>query len=330
MFSKFQRSKAFLLILLTFLFSSPAFSEKECFLISKKGEVKKVKSTYKGAGVVRCFKKKELLSSPSKVVIKGNIRKEHFSTSLGKVFLRWDRASEKYFRRTPYRAVVDSAKAVSIALRSKGFSSFFRNKTINWDIVFFSEKSRPQGIPLSLLESCHPGWMTPPANIYIASAIIAKGCNTGGSNVPKKVAEERLTRVIIHEMGHVVEYYLLEGKNFNRAQSEGFATWFESYVAGFTPALSKEKIIRELVSLAGIPSKGGFSGTIVDYAKASIPFLVIEKEKGIYGIKKVYKRMRESSISLEEAVKEAFYWSKKDFNKKINKFILARKHKAFF
>ena len=245
-----MRTLSYLLVV-TFLFmllAADASAKEICIYTDKSGTFKTAKSK---ASIPRKFRaraickdEKELkaaasrrgtqLAAPEDIELKGNIRRERLNSSLGPIDLRWPRTAETLFGRTPLRAMADAARTVSKASRTSAFPSEIQGLNIEWKVVFMDADLPSTQIPAQLRNNCHPGWMTPPANIYIVAQRIAGNCGDQ-KTVKSSVADSQLTETLVHEIAHVLEYHLLKKKppSFNRMRSEGFATWFETFAAQY-------------------------------------------------------------------------------------------------
>lgn len=269
-----------------------------------------------------CFSTKERtvaatqLAAPDQIHLDGTVRKDDIATSLGRIEMRWPRSAETLFGRTPLRAVTEAAGAVSRALKTGGFDARVQQLTLPWKIVFMDEKLPEGQIPLELVSNCHPGWMTPPANIYIVAQRVAAGCG-GERRSHQSVADAQLAQVLIHEMGHAVEYALLgDAATPDRMRAEGFACWFEQYGTDFSPLMRKGATREYYLDLAKQSLRSGeqilsFSGSAFDYARASLLFHAIAERRGVPGLMRVYKAMRESHHAFIPAVEVALGWDEK-------------------
>ena len=167
--------------------------------------------------------------------------------------------------------------------------------------MFLDENLPESQIPMQLVERCHPGWMTPPNNIYIAAQRVAEGCH-GMPSKSSSVADSELAEVIIHELGHVVDYNLLkESFGSSRMRAEGFATWFEIHAARYSSLVSESQLRERTYRLARrslreSPQMYQFRGSAEDYARASMYFTAIENRRGVQGIIDVYKHMKEEKV----------------------------------
>lgn len=259
------------------------------------------------------------MAKPEDINLKGNIRHEDMSSELGRINLRWPRAVESLFGRTPLRAMTEAASAVNRAIHQGGFPSHVQSLNENWDVVFMDEKLPEGQIPYSLVSNCHPGWMTPPANVYIVAQRVAAGC--GGSSVSTSVADGQLARVLIHELGHAVEFHLLKGKQWNdRMRSEGFATWWEGYASQYSSLVNSRSVKTEMAGLAKqalsqSPNSFQFSGSAYDYARASLYFRAIEDQRGISGLMDVYKTMVDDNIAFFPAIEKSVGWNRERLEK---------------
>jgi hypothetical protein len=273
------------------------------------------KVPYRFKKAARCIdaKKSNYLAKPDQIELKGNVRKEDVSSSLGRIELRWPRSVEQMFGRTPLRAVTDAARTVSRTLKTSGFPPEVQNLNAPWKIIFLDANLSKSEIPHQLISRCHPGWMTPPANIYIVAQRVAEGCGGARNRSSATVADSQLTEILLHEMGHVVEYYLLNKRQaVSKVRAEGFATWFEIHSSQFSSLLSQSKIRSRTFELARRGMRKGqhpFNGSAEDYATASMIFSVIADRRGVRGISDVYQTMNKKNLRFPQAVREATYLS---------------------
>jgi hypothetical protein len=284
--------------------------DSACLYQTSEGEIKKVRSLsdvpYEYRKAARCLKpgQSAFLANPEEISLKGNLRREDISTSIGRMKIRWPRKVEKLFGRTPMRAVTDVAETVSRALKTSAFPPFVQNLDTNWQIVFLDEDLPEAEIPANLVKNCHPGWMTPPANIYIVAQRVAGDCS--GRKKQKAVADEDLAEVLLHEFGHAVEFHLLRSAfGGNRARAEGFATWFETFASKYSNVVSETRLRQENYRLArtAIERSPGFtfSGYESDYARASMYFVAIVNRSGVNGLMKIYRAMATQKTPFFEA-----------------------------
>ncbi|MFM1846610.1 MAG: hypothetical protein RL417_84 [Pseudomonadota bacterium] len=255
----------------------------------------------------------ELLPSPDAFELDGSTRRVDMSSSLGRVQLRWPRAIETLFGRTPERAVAEATRAVSRALKAGAFPPIVQRLDLEWRIVFMDE-AKPDGqIPASLVSNCHPGWMVPPTDIYIVAQRVAAGCG-GGRGASSGSADGALATVLIHEIGHAVEYQLLQGEfERSRMRAEGFATWFTGYATDYSPLVARGTVAADHRELARGSDKEGWSessfrGTAHDYARASQIFSAVVERRGIRGLIDLYGAMEARKLGLIPALQEHFGW----------------------
>lgn len=265
------------------------------------------------------------MAAPEDIKLEGSVRKVSMNSSIGPVELRWARKAEELFGRTPERAVADSMSTVSRALMKGHFPTSLRNQINEWKIVFMDEHVPEAQIPTQLVTNCHPAWMTPPANIYVVAQRVAAGC--GGGSVQKNAADEMLTKVMLHEIGHVIEFHLLKGNmGFDRARAEGFATWFAAYASDESSILKSGEVKGEDFNLARASLASGavgpvFSGTASDYVVASLPFHIIVKLRGTTALLDVYSKMADEHESLGGAVKRVLSWDDRKMEGEMRKLL---------
>lgn len=279
----------------------------------------------------RCMQSRgSQLAAPDEVTLQGNIRRETITTTLGTAELRWPRSVEGIFGRTPLRATVDAARTVSKTIRSASFSSEMQNVDLPWKIIFMDEELSEDEIPAHLISNCHPGWMTPPANIYIVAQRVAAGCGSERS-VATSVADSQLAEVLVHEMAHAIEYQLLaKNYRFNRMRSEGFATWFEQYSAQYSSFINQRKLQRRNAQAAAYainqsPELFAFSGSAMDYARAAMYFMAIEDRFGLSGVTRVYERMVKDSLDFYEAIQREFTWNRQRLASEVERVVERQK-----
>lgn len=327
---------AALLLAFAFLLHLPqAEAERKrqiCRYITKQGKPKQVRSLYQvptryrdhaqcfdaGKGAPQNFH----LAKPDQINLSGNIRRESMATSVGTIELRWPRSVETLFGRTPKRAMAEAAQTVSRALRTAAFPSDLQSLNLKWNVVFMDADLPQTQIPAKLVGNCHPGWMTPPANIYIVGQRVAAGC--GGRRASRaSVADSDLAEVLVHEMGHAVEFYMLrKSPRHNRMRAEGFATWFEMHAANHSSllnarSLKKETAARAKASFRHQTGSFRFAGSGEDYARASMYFLAVEEKRGVRGIMDVYDTMISEKLDFLNAIKQEMYWSDEQLEKEV-------------
>lgn len=301
---------------------------EQCFYRTSSGEIRSAASRddvpyqFRSTAQCRPAQQNERLAKPNEITLDGSQRSETITSPLGDIHLRWPRKVEGLFGRTPLRAMVDAANTVSRALKNNALPSELQNLRLSWDVVFMDE-SMPEGqIPTSLITNCHPGWMTPPANIYIVAQRVAGGC--GGQRSTASVADATLAQVLVHEMGHAVEFYLLQKRAAGeRMRDEGFATWFERYASQYSSMLNAREITRSQFaaaerSFAASPTVLNFQGTYEDYARASLYFSAMTAPRGLQGLVDVYKVIMEKNLDLVTAIKTALSWDDKRLERELH------------
>jgi hypothetical protein len=192
--------------------------------------------------------------------------------------------------------MADAALTASRALKQKSFPPRVKNLRLNWQVVFMDDEPPAGQVPDYLRQSCHhPGWMTPPANIYIVAKRVSGQCS--GRPVESSVADAELSRILLHEIGHAIEFYLLTKPiPHEPMRSEGFATWFESFAANYSSTIARgtvEHLHREQAqrAFAASPSGWNFRSTPEDYSRSAMYFLGIESRFGISRLLQIYERV---------------------------------------
>ena len=253
------------------------------------------------------------LAAPEALELDGPVRRLEMPSTVGRIELRWPRSVERLFGRSPERAMGEAARAVSRALKQSSFPPEIQNLNLEWRVVVMDE-AKPDGqIPAELVSNCHPGWMTPPAQIYVVAQRVAAGCG-GGPPSDSSIADRELANVLMHEMGHAVEYQLI-GREFGRSRfrSEGFATWFNGVAADYTTLDAPGRTVelhRALAerALGSGPLLRPFQGSAEDYARAGMVFRAIVARRGVRGLLDVYGVMVRDSIDFLPAINTALGW----------------------
>lgn len=280
--------------------------------IAKAASIELVPTAYRNTA--QCLSTETGMTKPSEIDLKGNLRKELISTALGRVTLRWPRSVEALFGRSPINAMTDAMSAASKALRSSGFDPSAQSMFIDWDVVFMDENLPSYQIPRDLVSNCHPGWMTPPGNIYIVAQRAAQQCSGGA--VSKNEADARLAQVLIHEIGHAIEAKILATypAPFDRLRAEGFASWFEQYASDYSSLVRKGAARRDYMSVARqvfAQTKSPyvqFGGTFADYARASTLFGAVAEQKSIRDLMRVYQIIGKNRGDLYAAIEQTVGW----------------------
>ncbi len=294
--------------------SCQAIAESSCLYIDQHGvvsqarSVSSVPSEYRGRAVCKDTSPDEI-ADPHDLKLGSEARSATFGTDLGHVTMRWTRPIERCFSSPPSRAVGEAIKAVNRALKSGRFSADIKRAQREWSLAFTDKSTAFAQFPVALTLGQHPGFMIPPSQIYIITDFIAPNC-TGA-----KVGDELLAQVLLHEMGHVIEYLLLGESQtlFDRERSEGFASWFEQYAAEYSqviPSGSVKRYYDELARDALRNGAAGFQGTPADYARAALPFQAVVRKKGIVALMDVYRRIRDEHVDWTEAILKATGWNR--------------------
>jgi hypothetical protein len=250
------------------------------------------------------------------ITIQGGSRSASFGTPLGTVEVKWPRQVEQCFERSPARAISEASSAVNRALRTARFDQSIQAKRRDWSFVLIDRASALSQFPMQLSLGGHPGFMVPPNQIYIVTDYISPNCEKGGDS------DALLTQVLLHEMGHVLEYALLgeEGFNGDRKRAEGFAAWFEGYSANYAATVPKGRVQERyhgMVQSDATVGSSSFTGSGEDYAIASLEFEAIVARKGVAGLMDVYETMGKSHCSFYEALNKRFGWDQKDLQREV-------------
>lgn len=312
-------------ILLCFVVSvcSEVAADQPCVYIDTNGGVTPVATIRNVPRAARkrvvCKDKQvEEIVAPEKLNVGRDARTAEFSSELGVMKIRWARSMEKCFATPPARAVGEAAHAVSKALRSSRFISEVKYSRREWQLGFIDKTSAISEFPLALSIGQHPGFMVPPNRIYLISDTIAPDCSA------KKTADEILVQVLLHEMGHVVEYILLGEQlaPIDRQRSEGFAVWFEQYSSQYTNVVPRGRIAAYYAALSRMRDfRQPFAPDPVGYAHAGARFQTIVERKGVGGLMKVYAAIREQKISFDAAIEQSLGWKQQTFERQVAEYL---------
>jgi hypothetical protein len=320
-----------LIVVLVVLGLAPAqnaSSELPCAYLNDNGEVQYVAAPSKApihlrSRVVCADNQPKEIAPPSDVKLEGVTKQASFVTDLGPMEVRWSRSVEQCLGKNPSRAVADAASAVNRAIKSGRFVSDLKSARNDWSLVFTDKKSAFSQFPMALSLGGHPGFMIPPNQIYIISDFIAPDCNAGA------VTDSMLAQVLIHEMGHVVEYLLLGGQQMDgdRRRAEGFASWFEIYASDFSSAISRGHVreyYRQLAEQAVRSNSIEFSGSAQDYGRAAFDFIAITDRRGISGLMEIYTAIRNDRLSFKDAVYKRLRWDGAALDREARSYIAQR------
>lgn len=299
---------------MVFAVARSAVAQSSCLYIDARGTISQVRSLsqvpseFRGRAVCKEISPDEI-AEPRDLKLGSDSRSASFGTELGPVTLRWSRPIERCFSSTPSRAVGEAIKAVNRVVKSGRFTADIKRARRDWSLAFTDKATAFAQFPVALTIGRHPGFMIAPSQIYIITDFITPDC------ADSKVADELLAQVLLHEMGHVIEYLLLgESQTLHdRERSEGFATWFEQYASDYSSAIPKDSVKRYYSELARESLRIGssaFQGTPQDYARAALPFQAVARKKGLATLMDVYKRIRDERLPWTEAIMRATGWSR--------------------
>jgi len=300
--------------------AAPVHAQESCVYADEQGNIrsspalKDIPSRYRGKAVCRTSDPKNIPKTED-VELRGAVRSESFSTPLGTMDVRWPRSVEKCFGRSPSRAISEAASSVNRALRSARFDESIKSERRDWSLVFIDRASAVSQFPMALSLGGHPGFMVPPNQIYMVVDYISPNCSASGD------VDALLTQVLLHEMGHVLEFALLDGTGGDdRKRAEGFAAWFEGYSSKFSSTIKKGSVqqgYRALVQSYDGVGASAFSGSGEDYALASLEFEAVVERKGVSGLMSVYETMARDRCSFYEALQKRYGWDRKDLQREV-------------
>lgn len=306
------------------LHSVPVRAQESCVYADERGNIlsapdlKNVPPRFRTKAACRSSEPREI-PKVEDVELRGAVRSSSFSTPLGTMDVRWPRSVERCFGRSPARAIAEAASAVNRALRTARFDQSIKNERRDWSLVFIDRASAISQFPIALSLGGHPGFMVPPNQIYMVVDYISPNCQPNGD------VDALLTQVLLHEMGHVLEFELLDGVGASdRKRAEGFAAWFEGYSSRFSSTIPKGSVqdrYRSLIRSHKGVGASAFDGSGEDYAIASLEFEAIVERKGISGLMKVYETMKQERCSLYEALHKQYGWDQKDIQREVKELV---------
>ncbi|MFN5061741.1 MAG: hypothetical protein ACK5GN_02740 [Pseudomonadota bacterium] len=284
------------------------FAEESCVYLNDSGQIVPVGSVHRLPRAARqrvvCQDKSiDDVAAPDALDVGRDTRTAEVNSDLGPIKVRWSRSIERCFATNPARLVSESAQAVNRALRNGRFTESLRYIRREWTIAFVDRNTAVGQFPLALTLGRHPGFMIPPNRIYLVTDYIAPDC------ADREVSDGVLLKVLLHEIGHVLEFILLGERQGppDRERAEGFAVWFEQYSADFTMGLPKGSVRAYYESLARSARPGQrFTPDPQGYAVSGMRFQKIVERKGIAGLMGVYEIIREQQLPFEVAVERAF------------------------
>lgn len=250
------------------------------------------------------------MDAPDEIPLGAQIREEKLNSPLGPIKLRWTREVEKKFGRNPMRATVEAASAVSRVLRLGSVPSEIQKANIDWNIAFMDDIPRGAKIPQSLVDRCHPGWMTPPARIYIVGSRISSGCSDNSR--PRADADDSLSQVVVHEIAHAVEHSILgNAQGGDRPRAEGFATWFEIIASRNSSLLNEQEVTNRILaaskkSIDHSPGQFVFDGSSYSYSRMASYFAWFESRYGTAEIFRVYDKIKSSQKGFLQIIIEDY------------------------
>lgn len=291
---------------------SDAASQSGCVYVDEQGNMvakatmREVPARFRPQTVCQ-DKQPQNIPQAADVAIRGGERNESFVTDIGRMDVRWPRAIERCFSKNPSRAIAEAASAANRALKSGRFGAALKYGKRDWSLVFIDRASAVSQFPMALSLGGHPGFMVPPNQIYIVTDYISPSCTAD------EASDARLIQVLLHEMGHVLEYTLLGSTtiSLDRKRAEGFAAWFEGYSSKYASGIPQgavKKFYRDMVRDQSGVGASSFSGTGEDYAIASLEFEAVVARKGVSGLMDVYATMSSDHCSFYEALSRKFGW----------------------
>jgi hypothetical protein len=300
---------------------SSARSQTGCVYVNERGAVltaltvKEIPARFR-AGATCSDKQPLMVPQAHDVDLRGQERSTSFGSPLGSMEVRWPRSVERCFSKSPARAVNEAATAVKRAINSARFDSVIKSSDRKWEFLLIDQASAVSQFPMRLSVGGHPGFAVPPNRIYIVTDFVSVGC------LPSPESDARLIQVLLHEMGHILEFALLNGmeSDGDRKRAEGFAAWFEGYSSAFASGIipgSVQRYYRGLITSQRDVGERSFSGSGQDYAIASLEFEAIVDRKGVSGLMSVYQTMSSERLSFYDALERKFGWDRRDLVREV-------------
>lgn len=263
--------------------------------------------------------------APDEVELDGVTRRITLSSRFGTVLLQWQTNTERLFGKSPRQSVKAAWQAGARTLATNPFPFFLREDEYNWNIVFMDEDATQSANPFKS-GGCHPGWITPPANIYISANRIVDRCDPSKKPLTGQRARDALNRTLVHEFGHAVEYKLLGpmARKRQRYHSEGFAEWFETLGSSKLLGESKLSIRSELRKQAKEHfterwNPKSFDGSHTDYIRAYAMIATIAEKRSIRRLMEIYEHMRAKRVPFAAAVETIVGWDMKKWKQETAK-----------
>lgn len=264
--------------------------------------------------------------SPASVPLGGLVREDVFNSPLGPIHLRWTREVEKKFGRNPLRATMDAATAVSRVLRLGAIPLELQNLSVSWTIAFMDSIPADARFPRVLFDRCHPGWMLPPANVYIVGERIYSACLSSARE--QEVADALLSKVVVHELAHVVEFQYFGQENWgDRGRKEGFARWFEILASKNSSLLDESALKVAVLEDANrsfnksIGSSFVFDVTGESYARMASYFLWVESRYGLAEIFRIYADIKVSQLDFTDQLQKRYSLSADSLDREVSSFV---------
>lgn len=313
----------FIVIALCSLPVGRACAQKACAYLQDDGTVVEIDNQGEAPPRYRtrvvCADDQKAIPQAEDVEILGGVKTAEFVTDLGPIAVKWPRSVERCFGRSPAKAVADAAQTVNRALASAPFPPSVKNRSRAWSLVFTDKATALREFPASLTIGGHPGFMVPPNNIYLITDYISPSCD------PSQMADSLLAQVLLHEIGHVIEFLML-GKDFglDRQRAEGFASWFEQYSSDYSRVIPKGSVkeyYRKLATEAMRSMPAPFAGTAYDYARAALQFEAIVSRKGLNSLMSVYSAMSSEGLSFTQALEKQIRWNRKVLDQEMERLV---------
>jgi hypothetical protein len=260
-------------------------------------------------------------TSPEELKLSGPNRNFEFFSPFGKVRVRWQPKTASYIRDNPYQLVKKTWLMAAKTVSRLNLPINLKSKNYDWSLVFMDRAATLAAYPLKQI-GCHPGWIKPPANIFVSIDFVVTRCQTSDVVVSPLKAQNTLQATLFHELGHALEFQLLAkavGRS-ERYHNEGFATWFEYRALKDAGLAAEARQIEDNAKNAFYPTwdPKSFNGSNEDYARAfALQSVILEEYRGKIG--DIYSYMSKNNSDYGTAVTKVLKFKPEDWSKKAQK-----------
>ena len=248
------------------------------------------------------------ISELGRVKLTSGQKVNHLESPLGSVAVFSLASLSKHIGPRSESVIAEAFSRAREIMRTRRFPHQLQDAQYKWQI-FIKERGARRSEGALSSERCHAAWMGPPANIFLSPETLASDC--GRARKSSVEISEQLESVLVHEIGHVIEFKLM-GRGFARRQrwhSEGFASWFEAYSGGdLVESLRKEAIADAKRHFRSDWMPIDFRGTSADYSRSFAMIATIAERSSVSDLLRVYRNMDLEKCRFDEAVQNVLGW----------------------